>query len=549
MSQAEFLCPGCSQRLFASTSSLSKKTRCVRCGAEFLPIDVIGRDVPLAAIVVDEPKAQKQTTVVMHKSEAQPKQPAPGPRPGVTRAGTVILEAPAATASPGDVEPLSFADLRTELIVLARALEAMADGHLHPRKLGVLVAAAAGVALLLLLGGAFIPPWSFRWLFSFVTVIALIAAFGGAAVMGLGRLPLADQRKPLVLSIAGRAAGVGVALVCSALAITLVAGAIGSLAAAPDGAPPAEPRAADAPGAANEPLVTVASAGSVPAVHVGGKDRADAALVRDGKDGAGPGLLYIPSGFASADGSYDLLVHVHGHDTLVLAAVNAARLNAPVLVVNQSRRQSYGELFEDPASFNALLDQAKVALQKRGLREPRQRRVALSSFAVGSGALASILQVPANAKLVDAVIVLDGLRVRWVDEDRRDKVDHNELSPFLSFSKSAVEGNKLFVITHSANVGIEQAGSGAAADAILKAAGKTREPSKKTPPPVEVPNAEKLFPDGTVHKLEAESVADAGGLHVLGYANKAPGHQVAHVVQMSVTALPFLVQRWSGQAP
>jgi hypothetical protein len=44
--------------------------------------------------------------------------------------------------------------------------------------------------------------------------------------------------------------------------------------------------------------------------------------------------------------------------------------------------------------------------------------------------------------------------------------------------------------------------------------------------------------------LNPVTEASAGGLHVRGYAGDQPEHHIAHLVQMSVTALPDLVAWW-----
>ena len=44
--------------------------------------------------------------------------------------------------------------------------------------------------------------------------------------------------------------------------------------------------------------------------------------------------------------------------------------------------------------------------------------------------------------------------------------------------------------------------------------------------------------------LEKRSEAHQGGLTVRGYAGNQPTHHVSHLMQMSQTALPLLVERW-----
>jgi hypothetical protein len=44
--------------------------------------------------------------------------------------------------------------------------------------------------------------------------------------------------------------------------------------------------------------------------------------------------------------------------------------------------------------------------------------------------------------------------------------------------------------------------------------------------------------------LEQTTQARAGGMLVRGYVGKSPEHHMAHLIQMSVTVLPDLAERW-----
>ena len=57
-----------------------------------------------------------------------------------------------------------------------------------------------------------------------------------------------------------------------------------------------------------------------------------------------------------------------------------------------------------------------------------------------------------------------------------------------------------------------------------------------------------LRQDRLMRPLEPLTEARAGGLVVRGYAGAQEQYHVMHLVQMSVTGLPDLVQHWSGSA-
>lgn len=266
---------------------------------------------------------------------------------------------------------------------------------------------------------------------------------------------------------------------------------------------------------------------------------------RGGKEGVGPGNLYLPASFHTKAGAFDVIVHAHGSPTVVVRSVELAGLDAAVVVMNMKKGSKYHEHFQDPAAFGALLDQVRKQVERRGVSEARIGRVALTSFSSGSGSVVSILNA-ASSELVDAVLVLDGLQVRWAN-DRPGRVDPHEISPLLKFARAAQRGDKLLVITHSGSASEDQANAGAVADVLLSELGAERKPMTEAPAAVEIDGAGGLFHDGKVIQLDPGTTATAGGVHVRGYGNKAPGHQPAHLVQMSRTALPLLAARWRSR--
>jgi hypothetical protein len=126
-------------------------------------------------------------------------------------------------------------------------------------------------------------------------------------------------------------------------------------------------------------------------------------------------------------------------------------------------------------------------------------------------------------------------------------VDPHEISPLLKFARAARNGDKLLVITHSGVPSEDQANAGAVADLLLEELGAERKPATEAPAPVSIDGAAQLFHDGKVINLEPGTTAGTGGVQIRGYKNKTPGHQPAHLVQMSQTALPLLAQRWKSR--
>src|SRR5262249_48405738 len=134
-------------------------------------------------------------------------------------------------------------------------------------------------------------------------------------------------------------------------------------------------------------------------------DRADARLDKEHRNSASGGVLVLPPSFASADGTYDLVLHFHGNTDLVEESFAVSKLNAAVLIQNLGIGSGpYEDKYTNPASFRDTLERVDEAMARRGLREPRRRRVAITAWSAGYGAAARILENAANADMVDTVL-------------------------------------------------------------------------------------------------------------------------------------------------
>jgi hypothetical protein len=273
--------------------------------------------------------------------------------------------------------------------------------------------------------------------------------------------------------------------------------------------------------------------------------RADYKLRREGHVLVSGGLLVVPPSFRSDDGAFDLLVHFHGNSQIVQESAGAAKINALVYIVNAGNGFGpYAERYKALSTFDDNLAKVQETAEKRGLKGAKLRRIALSSWSAGYGAIARILDSDKNQERVDALLVMDGLHVVSTNERAATGVDPGRLEPFLRFAQAAAEEKKLFSITHAEAANPESPSTHAAADAILGKVGVDRAAASATPPRVSLTTAIGV-PKSAEQRLEQTSEARRGGLHVRGYKGRTPEHQLAHLVQMSVTVLPALVERWT----
>jgi hypothetical protein len=289
--------------------------------------------------------------------------------------------------------------------------------------------------------------------------------------------------------------------------------------------------------AETEPTVTPA-----PIAEVG---RADAALVHKGRSPLAGGLLTLPPAFASADGKYDLVIHFHGNTDLVEESFARTPLNAVVVIMNLGTGSGpYEERFSNPLALPEVLGRVQATMEKRGLRTPTLHRVALTAWSAGYGAVLRILEQPALAAQVDAVVLLDGIHCGYKPDSTALQLDR--IAPFERFAHEAIDHGKLFSITHSEITPIgKYAGTRETTDALLQLASVARTAGGETPQPVALASIDGVIARKSIRPLLPRSEAHAGGLHVRGYVGDQPEHHIMHLIEMSVTALPDLVHHWA----
>ncbi len=299
---------------------------------------------------------------------------------------------------------------------------------------------------------------------------------------------------------------------------------------------PKTPVPAAAAIAADEPVVT--PAGAPP-------ERADARLARANRSPIAGGLLTILPAFQSPDGAYDLVIHFHGNTDLVEESYAASNLGAVLVTLNLGVGSGpYEERFANSLALPDVLDRVQTTMEKRGLARARLGRLALTAWSAGYGAVLEVLGQRALAYKVDAVVLLDGIHAGY--KPPANELDTRKIAPFVRFAEEAAAGKKLFSITHSEITPVgHYAGTRETTDALLAALGLSRAP--RAADPVAVPALRSI--DGVIAKkrlvpLAPSSEVARGGLHVRGYAGDQPDHHIAHLVEMSVTALPDLVAWW-----
>lgn len=269
-------------------------------------------------------------------------------------------------------------------------------------------------------------------------------------------------------------------------------------------------------------------------------------LRRDGHVSIPGGILVLPESFQPrTDGQYDLLIHFHGNTAVVRESAEVAHLDAAVAIINLGIGSApYEEYYAVPGTYEELLESVRVGLERRGLAGGRLRRVALSGWSAGYGAISTILQVRRKEDNLDAVLILDGIHCGWENGE----LNHRQMKPFATIAEQAAEGHILFSITHSEIDPVTYASTSATADYLVARAGAARTPSdpaRDAPPYLELESMKGAVSKKLEKQMEPTTEAKRGLFHVRGYRGETKEHHMAHLFQMGATLLPELVARWS----
>jgi hypothetical protein len=243
-------------------------------------------------------------------------------------------------------------------------------------------------------------------------------------------------------------------------------------------------------------------------------------------------VVYIPDGCRSVAAPYDLLVHFHGAPTVMEPAFERSGIGGVLAILNLGIGSGkYEDAFQDPASFNRLLDRvSSVVTDLCPSATAKPARIALSGWSAGYGAIFRIIDRQKDAQRVDAVLLSDGLHAGFEPDGKRDRqVNVEQMAPFTFYMEEAVAGRKLMAITHS-SIETPYASTTETANFLLGQHGITRVPMQ-----VQGPRPGMLM----------ISRADAGNFHVQGYTGGNEQAHADHLHSFGDNLLPYLKAYWN----
>ena len=260
--------------------------------------------------------------------------------------------------------------------------------------------------------------------------------------------------------------------------------------------------------------------------------------------------MIVPEGLDARDGRYDLAIHFHGNPKVVEESYALARIRAVLVIVNLGEgADRYSEAFPNPLRLRTIINTVGEELQTRGMAKPELRRLALSAWSAGFGAIGEIIRQPEHRRALDAVLLFDGLHARYIPDTKR--VEPIEVGAWIDLAKDAMKDQVLFLVTHSAihPVNLEIAGVRETINAVLDEVGVKRTKTEGRVRPRKLEAIRGVYGDKSLFELNAQNVAVDKGLMVIEYDGRMPEHHIAHLLQMSQIGLPRLALRWKRPPP
>ncbi|HEX2672402.1 MAG TPA: hypothetical protein VHM25_16085 [Polyangiaceae bacterium] len=243
----------------------------------------------------------------------------------------------------------------------------------------------------------------------------------------------------------------------------------------------------------------------------------------------GTRVVSLASGCRTVSKPYDLLVHFHGAPAVMEAAFEHSGIDGALVIYNLGLGSgAYEDPYSIPNSYDHMLESITLAVREMCPTAAKPKRVALSGWSAGYGAILHIIDRVKDAARVDAVLLADGMHVGFEPVGFR-KVSAISMAPFTLFADEAIAGRKLFAITHS-TIQTPYASTTETAEFLLDTEG------------LPVDRTEVAGPRPGMTRT---SRADREGFHMLGFAGEDKAAHCDHLFAFGELLLTPLQERWS----
>ncbi|EYF01659.1 hypothetical protein [Chondromyces apiculatus] len=232
-------------------------------------------------------------------------------------------------------------------------------------------------------------------------------------------------------------------------------------------------------------------------------------------------------GGITKSGAFDVIIHFHGHEAVRKEFVKTPTGMVLVGIDLGIGSGAYANAFASPGTFERLLASIEAGMaSKTGKKNAHIRKLALSAWSAGYGAIEQILRQPSGKK-VDALVLLDSLHAGYADEQTK-ALKSLQIEPFVEFARSAAKGKKFMFLSHSSIIPPGYASTTEVAEFLVKRISGKLKKSKRE----------------DVLGLDMIQRFDRNDLHVRGYTGDDKPDHCAHIGLMADIVRVHLQPRW-----
>lgn len=242
------------------------------------------------------------------------------------------------------------------------------------------------------------------------------------------------------------------------------------------------------------------------------------------------GQMIAPQqGGITRSGQFDVMFHFHGHDPVRkewVQVMDGAVLVGLTLGIGSG---PYESVFRNPQAFPKLLQSVEAAMAKKtGNKKARARKVGLSAWSAGYGAVGEILRTSFGKQRVDSVILLDGLHCGYTGKS----LNESQLEPFVDFAAQAARGRKFMFVSHSSIIPPGYASTTETANFLIhKQRGRPRSVRPRGSDPM---------------GLDLIARYTKGNFHVRGYQGNDKMDHCAHIGLLRDVLKVHIKRRWQS---
>jgi hypothetical protein len=243
---------------------------------------------------------------------------------------------------------------------------------------------------------------------------------------------------------------------------------------------------------------------------------------------SGGAVLHMREGATfDESGGFDLVIHFHGGAPILEPMFDELGLDAALLTVNLGAgSRQYVARLAGPGALDRYIE-GVLTLVRQQQPNAKVRRLALSAWSAGYGAVFGVLKHEANLSRIDAVLLADGLHGGFIDKRRR-VIAEPLMAPFEAFAKRAIDGKALMIVTHSQVNTYSYAST-----------------TETTSHLIEALDVDETCTHVTPAAMRMKRCKMRGNFKVVGYAGNDKAAHSAHVRQIDELLWAALAARWS----